>query len=115
MYDDFALSLISNKVKISDDSFLNSINKNFSNWIRGDTGIESTKTNLINPFKEHSVKHLPDRRAHLVLSVIHDIIADYDNIINLRKIYFELFDEYKEKLLARKDILVDSMSYFKIF
>jgi len=115
LYDEYMLNLISNKINISNDSFLNSINTNFSNWIRGDKDIESTKTDLINPVKEHSVNHLPDRRAYQILSVIHDIVEDYDNIINLRKIYSELFDEYREKLNARKDLLIDSISHFKTF
>lgn len=113
-FDHFVVASKRDNISRSKDEFLKITDEIFNDWQLEDTPFHYLifREKILIPLKKHAVENDTDIRAiEFIMSILKSSAA-LDNIINVREVYGELFDDVVSKMNKRKEALDKAIIHF---
>jgi len=103
-----------NNIKPSDDPFLKDMDVILNDWQNSQNrdSLKIIEEKILTPLKEHCSKNSEDPRAVQILPFILRCNSALLNIKTLREIYFNTYNEVKEKYISIKNKLESAIKFY---
>jgi hypothetical protein len=114
-FDEFRVSARINNISPKDDTYLGELDLLIHNWsqVEDSKTYAKVKAHLLEPIRELCRKYKSDLRNTILLPLVLDALAAFDDIEHVAKLYSDLFDEQATKLRDRKAKFVETLNFFK--
>lgn len=113
-FDNFVAENKRENISISTDEFLKTTADIIIPWRLDDTPFDYLiyRDRFLIPLQRHAVANIVDSRATDILDSIKKSNSALDNIINIREVYGDLFDDVVSKMNKRKEALDKAIIHF---